>query len=706
MNLSQPLFNSTAVCSRVNLEIITLSFLYPVMLGSMTYVGPAYRLALEGIRQSYPRLNVTHTIIADEKYRDCSTFAYDVVDLTAEHLQNTGTLTPEPHRDKCSASVMLFTGCAEIPEIVPFATQLDKLIITTVATSPNLRKKTLTPTWIGTTCNSFQIYLTMVLSVVKRFRWTSVGVICDTGANAGGYPEFASESAKILITNGRQVYQEFYSSKTATVADRMDVLRRMNDRARVYFYFGDYNEFRRLLLAAANLIMTNGEHVYIPMAGFRKSSAPGYYSWNKGDSDDEIVRQAYRSVLLMELNEAVYGRTNRSGNFTQQMIDGSKELYNYTYKPFELVTPHPAATYATMMVLAQVMEQLRSTGNQEVWSSGRQFAKQFMNRTFTTDVGDVCIDEVGERLPAINLNQLDWNTSRVRALYVLKVPEFTLVEAGEEPQWLIPWPPPNEPRCGFRGDAPNCHPKGTMETIIGASVGTIAATVFFIFVAAVFVRRATRNAFTSEAWRIRSEQLQPLEDKSNRVWIYLKRNQTVWIKPVSAATASAVETTFPQLNNHLLPLLKTILDIDHDNVCRFAGLCFLEKSVLMVSEYCPRGSVGELMARTMLEFDLQTSFLLDLLKGLQAIHRSAVKFHGFLSLHCCLLNRHFSLKIGKTGHTQIETALTRNSAILELTNRHSTNKTTAHEDGQKSDMLATGLILYQIVIQEEPFESR
>ncbi|XP_055339077.1 atrial natriuretic peptide receptor 1-like [Paramacrobiotus metropolitanus] len=705
MNVLPPVLNSTAVCSRVDLEIITLAILYPVMLGSMAYVGPAYRLALDNIRQRYPRLNVTHTIIADKKYPDCGALAFDSVFLTAKQFYTTGALTPGEYDRNCSASVMVFSGCSEIDDVVPFVTQLDKLIITTVGTNPSLRKKTITPTWIGTTCNSFQIIVSMVLSIAKKFRWTSVGLIADTGTNRG-YEHFARESGKTVIANGGQAYQEWYNSKTMTNDERIALLRRLNDRARVYFYFGDYGEFRRLLLVAANLGMTNGEHVYIPMAGFRKSSEPGYYSWNKGDGDDEIARQAYRSVLLMEFNEAVFGKTNGSDNFTQQMIQGSKELYNYTYQPFELVTPHPAATYATMMILAQVMEQLRSTGNQEVWSSGRKLAKLFMNRTFTTEVGDVCIDEVGERLPVMNLNQIDWNTSRVRMLYVLKVPELTLMKTTEEPQWLIPWPPPNEPQCGFRGDAPICHPKGALKTIIGASVGTITATVFFVFITAIFVRRATQNAFTSEAWRIPSEQLQPVEEKSDRVKIYVKRNQMVWIKPTHVAPAPAAVTTFPHLNNPLMALLKTILDLDHANVCRFAGLCFLEKSVLLVSEYCPRSSVYELLARTHLEFDLQASFLFDLLKGLQAIHRSAIKFHGFLNIHCCLLNRHFSLKIGKTGHTQIETVLTRNGAILEPTNLHFTNKNAACEEGQKNDMYAAGLILYHIIIQEEPLDSR
>ncbi|XP_055339078.1 uncharacterized protein LOC129588739 [Paramacrobiotus metropolitanus] len=193
----------------------------------------------------------------------------------------------------------------------------------------------------------------MVLSTAKKFRWTSVGVIGDTGTNRG-HAVFARESAQKLIANGRQAYLESYNSSNTTDSERIAVLRRLNVRARVYFYFGDLGEFRRLLLMAANLNMTSGEHVYIPFAAFRRSSEPGFYSWDKGDSDDEIVRQAYRSVLLMEFNEAIYGKTNGSENFTQQMIQGSKEWYNYTYQPFELVTPHPAATYSTMMILAQV----------------------------------------------------------------------------------------------------------------------------------------------------------------------------------------------------------------------------------------------------------------------------------------------------------------------------------------------------------------
>lgn len=46
--------------------------------------------------------------------------------------------------------------------------------------------------------------------------------------------------------------------------------------------------------------------------------------------------------------------------------------------------------------------------------SGRALAQKFFNRTFTTKLGSISFDHVGERIPIINVNQLEWHENTIR----------------------------------------------------------------------------------------------------------------------------------------------------------------------------------------------------------------------------------------------------------------------------------------------------
>ncbi|XP_055334076.1 atrial natriuretic peptide receptor 2-like [Paramacrobiotus metropolitanus] len=443
--------NFSLPCPDVYIKVFTLTILYPTMLGSLPYLGPAFDLSFERIKTVYPNLHFQQTMIADSTYRDCTDWGADSVNHTAPHLFRE---IYDVHRNACMATMLIFPGCDDMVQILPVLTELNLLMITSVATLPILRNKILTPTWIGMTANSFYIYIRLFDNLCALFNWHTLGFLVDKSFDTG-MAIFGVQLSKIFSRVGFQPYLELYNSKEGV--DRVAILNRLNAKARIYFFFGESGEFRQILKTAAGLNMTMGEHVYVIGTPFRLSTAPGYLSWNKGDADDAIVRQAYRSVLIVEADESVYGKTKSSGTFSQEIINRSRLDYNYTYRPFQPISPHPAATYASMMIIAQVMEELRISGNVEIWSSGRKLAKRLMNRTFSTDVGDIYIDPVGERNPQACVNQLTWNTSEIRTLLVQTVPDFVLRWSNQTAvEWPGPWPPPNEPRCGFRGDNPKC----------------------------------------------------------------------------------------------------------------------------------------------------------------------------------------------------------------------------------------------------------
>ncbi|XP_055350630.1 guanylate cyclase 2D-like [Paramacrobiotus metropolitanus] len=83
---------------------------------------------------------------------------------------------------------------------------------------------------------------------------------------------------------------------------------------KVYFYFGDSLEFRKMMIKAWELNMTNGEHVFIILATLRPTNKPasGYLTWENHDRFDSIAKLAYRSVLIMEPDDSILYLLNDS----------------------------------------------------------------------------------------------------------------------------------------------------------------------------------------------------------------------------------------------------------------------------------------------------------------------------------------------------------------------------------------------------------
>ncbi|XP_055350586.1 atrial natriuretic peptide receptor 1-like [Paramacrobiotus metropolitanus] len=674
----------------------------PVILGSRTYLGPAYDLALLKIDQVYPRVTVNQIFLTGKKYRDCMDLAADSVDWSAAVLKN---LSLDSSSRRCRATVFVLPGCMEMWEIYPLATQLDLLIISSVAGhTPVIGKKA--PTWISTSCNSLTAYSHLYIRLTEKFLWQTLVIITDLGANI-----FFSEFSRTLYgdfirrNSGYQIYQENFNTRTGA-PDYAQILNRINALSRVYLYFGDPVEFRRMLVKAWELDMVKGEHVYVVMTPFRFTNRPGagYLTWENRDKDDNMARAAYRSVLIIEPDNSVYGSTTSDvqEKYYADVLNRSQVDYNYTYKPFEPVTPHVAGTYNSLTILAQVMEDLRISDKEEVWQSGKELARQFMNRSFLTDLGETYIDPSGQRDPTINVNHLDWNSSAIRTLFVQRAGSMTL-DVVAEPQWPSRWPPPDVPGCGFRG----CLPQGRLATINGS---VLMSLLVVITVTTIYLRRARlRDLMNAFSWEIPDDHLQQPEIKNQHeeVLLYIAEHRLVYLSalgamPLISDNRGHQTSTRLVLNRSMFRLLKNVMAIHYPNINRLIGVTATPTFCYLVSEYCTRGSLPELLSRMTLDVDFQASLILDALKGLQAVHRSALQCHGHLSARCCLIDSHFTLKLGAVGFHQLRYSYSRDMLKNGTLIQGKKDKPTAQA---KNDVTVIARIALEIIFQDESFET-
>lgn len=91
-------------------------------------------------------------------------------------------------------------------------------------------------------------------------------------------------------------------------------------------------------------------------------------------------------------------------------------------------------------------------------------------------------------------------------------------------------------------------------------------------------------------------------------------------------------------------------ETSHDNLTRFIGIC-TEGSLAIVTEFCSKGSVKELLANSSLKLDwmFKCSIINDIISGMTYLHNTEHIFHGRLNSYNCLVDSRFCVKIADFG---------------------------------------------------------
>ncbi|CAI4225854.1 unnamed protein product [Auanema sp. JU1783] len=110
---------------------------------------------------------------------------------------------------------------------------------------------------------------------------------------------------------------------------------------------------------------------------------------------------------------------------------------------------------------------------------------------------------------------------------------------------------------------------------------------------------------------------------------------------------------YPKLDLSRVQLmeLKKMKDLQHDHITRFTGACLDSPHYCIVTEYCPKGSLEDILENEKIELDqmMRYSLLHDLVKGMYFLHNSEIRSHGRLKSSNCVVDSRFVLKVTDFG---------------------------------------------------------
>ncbi|KAJ2948359.1 hypothetical protein O0L34_g7596 [Tuta absoluta] len=577
-------------------------------------------------------------------------------------------------------------------------------------------------------------------SVFERFGWAHVALLLDKSdlfsLTVGKSLEWGLRKAGML-----KAVRELDGNENQSRQNREALLLDVSMYARVVILSVRVPLVREFLLAAHALGMTRGDWAFLDVEIFQG----GYWGetgWAAGDNLDTSARAAYEALLRVSLKLPT---GDKFDDFADAVKQNAKLNYNYNFSDGEEVNFFIGAFYDGVYLLGMALNETLTEGGDI--TDGRNITQTKMwGRDFHGITGHVRIDKIGDRDADYAILDLDPVTGKfeVVAFYHGLNSSYKPV-AGKAIHWPggRRAPPPDTPRCGFLGNDPKCQ--GETQTVIIYCLSGFAIFLTFAVTAACIVYKQAKidAELNNIVWRVRPEEVlvevgtglgaSPALHSINEVF----KLSLGWNARSSSGAVSGVGSTPSlnlssftvglykgnrvavkkihrkklDLNKKLLWEIKQARNVAHENTARFIGACVDCPLVFVLTEYCPKGSLKDVLANEELQLDwnFRTSLVHDIVQGMCYLH-GGLGAHGKLRSSNCLIDGRFVLKISDYG---LNTLFTPTDLIKDDTYYYKLLWTAPElvtgsmypgaAASLKGDVYSFGIILEEIVLRAGPF---
>ncbi|XP_066595921.1 atrial natriuretic peptide receptor 1 [Prorops nasuta] len=500
---------------------------------------------------------------------------------------------------------------------------------------------------------------------------------------------------------------------------------------------------REILLAADELGMVDsGEYVFfsIELSSSDNNSAEPWRVEGESEERNEKARKAYQALLT------VTARTPDNLeylNFSREVKSLAQSKYNFTFGNSSVST-FVTAFYDAVLLYALALNESLPKNPGEVNLDGGNLTRRMWGRSFKGITGDVNIDHNGDRIADYSLLDMNPETSRFEIVANYYGANNTLEYI---PGKRIYWsggrlePPPDTPTCGFDGSL--CPDNSLPGYAILSMVLTFIVVV--LVVASVFFYRHFKleAEIASMTWKVHWEDIKVVSHpktkgsmysltafkfRGSQLTIYSEDNVSLpegidrqmyvptGIYKNSKVAIKLIPRNKVEISRPLLLELKRMKDLQHDHLVRFYGACVDPPHCCLLTEYCPKGSLQDILENEQLKLDrvFRGSLIHDIVRGMAYLHASELKSHGNLKSSNCVVDSRFVLKIADFGLHELrkpnpfdaeddldsyaywKKQLWTAPELLRMERR-------PPEGTQKGDVYSFAIIVHEIVMRQGPF---
>ncbi|KAM6473127.1 atrial natriuretic peptide receptor 2-like [Liasis olivaceus] len=118
--------------------------------------------------------------------------------------------------------------------------------------------------------------------------------------------------------------------------------------------------------------------------------------------------------------------------------------------------------------------------------------------------------------------------------------------------------------------------------------------------------------------------------------------RTVAIKKIMKKTFTLTKTIRKEV--------RQVRQLDHPNICKFIGGCVEVPNIAIITEYCPKGSLNDVLLNENipLNWGFRLSFATDIAQGMAYLHQHRI-YHGQLKSRNCVIDDRWVCKISDYG---------------------------------------------------------
>ncbi|KAJ8407535.1 hypothetical protein AAFF_G00273920 [Aldrovandia affinis] len=569
------------------------------------------------------------------------------------------------------------------------------------------------------------------VKICGKFGWKRIGIIyndeCIWTMPAKGI-RYTAEDNDITVAK----YLEFHDLSEGDNGSLSagQILREVAAVSRIIVISARGEMVRTFMIEAYREGWVNGDFVFFCFEPYVQREMFGDFNWKRGDAFDSVARKAYSALFRLSLYEP---DDEQYQHFSADVIRRSKEDFGYTYAPDEKVSVLAALSHDSVWLYAWALHETLSENGDPY--DGYTITQKMWNRTITGIQGDVTIDDNGDRESAYMMQQIRKSNGEfeVIANYFGTNKTYEQVEGV----W-IRWPggrsdpPLDTPKCGFRVEG--CpHTERSLNIAVGLIISLLATGTLSICL--LYRKYKLQKKASMMSWRIsHSEvtmvteyrctpstcQVSYLNGQSGHTsWEAVCGNaqgllpcHTTAVYKDNVCSIRFLHVKSANLNSEIIAELKQCKDLVHANICSFVGACLEPPRFFLLTEFCPKGSLRDILRNNSIKLDwtFKYSLMLDIAKGMDYLHRSPLRAHSHLSSSNCVVDSRFVLKVtdfalghlrwqvgGETGsdHDDWQSLLWRAPELLR--------QGVSPKGTQKGDVYSFGIIVQEIVYRCGPF---
>uniref|UniRef100_A0A667Z8N3 Guanylate cyclase n=1 Tax=Myripristis murdjan TaxID=586833 RepID=A0A667Z8N3_9TELE len=456
----------------------------------------------------------------------------------------------------------------------------------------------------------------VLLKVMRHFRWAHVAIISSSDDI---WLETANKVANSLRNDGMPVKLVAITENTPDgVRGTLAKIRKMKHIRMVILCMHSVligGRLQKLLLETAyDMQLIDGSLVFVPYDALLYSLPYRNVSYPALRSNSKLLR-AYDAVLTITINSP---ETSFYEAYEEAMERGEVAR---TLMP-QQVSPLFGTIYSSVLFMAHAVRSVKESGE---WMSGGNLARHPRNLDFQV---------------------LTLYRGLMKKLHsVLKVLEKTgnILEVSVLHNWKIHYPRGSGPRK----DSPCWFKRGTICS------GAVLTLAFGNFRSKVGHFRSGDSSSPTAERRI--QQIRMVKGPNK---ILLTLDDVTFINPSLSNKVSLWPVT---ANSLIHPVSRVVFfscvqmkDMRHENVNPFLGFFHDCGVFAIVTEFCSRGSLEDLLFNEDVKLDwmFKSSLLLDLIKGMKYLHLRGVS-HSRLKSRNCVVDGRFVLKVTDFGYNEV-----------------------------------------------------